>query len=79
MALKSLYNERDGLVTKRALGRRIKVMVENPKSKFYALFIYLFRLILVYLTTLARISDHKASNFMTISGRPIAGTKDRRH
>jgi len=40
--------------------------------------LYLFRLIIVYLTALAR-TDRKASNFMTISGRPIAGTKDRRH
>jgi len=40
MALKSLHNERDGLFTKRALGRRIKVLVENPKSRFYVLFIY---------------------------------------
>jgi hypothetical protein len=49
MALKSLHNERDGLATKRALGRRIQVLVENPKSRFYVLFIYLFRLIIVYL------------------------------
>jgi hypothetical protein len=41
MALKSLHKGRDGLVTKRALGRRIKAMVENRKSRFYALF-YLF-------------------------------------
>jgi hypothetical protein len=41
MALKSLRNQRDGLVTKRALGRRIKVLVENPKPRFRALFFYL--------------------------------------
>ena len=42
-ALKLLHNERDGLVTKRALGRRIKKLVETSKSRFYALFIYLGR------------------------------------
>lgn len=80
MALKSLHNERDGLVTKRALGRRIKVRFENPKSRFYALFIYLFTSFNNCLFNGSDTnSDHKASNFMTISGRPIAGTKDRRH
>ena len=80
MALKSLHNDRDGLVTKRALGRRTKAMVGNSKSRFHALFIYLF---ISFNTCLfngsGTNSDHKASNFMTTGGRPIAGTKHRRH
>jgi hypothetical protein len=81
MALKSLHNERGGLVTKRALGRRTKVMFETPSQDFMLyLFIYLF---ISFNNCLFKgsgtNSDHKASNFMTISGRPIAGTKDQRH
>jgi hypothetical protein len=42
VTLKSLHNEREGLITKRALKRGINVLVEIHKSRFYALFIYLF-------------------------------------
>jgi hypothetical protein len=58
MALKSLHNERDGLVTKRAMGETYKDDGRNPQVKILCI-IYLFRFILLYLTALARMHTTK--------------------